>query len=76
MVAFGKFLLLGILTWLSNSAVLVFLVCWPYAPSSVGVSGSVYQVVGFNMVGKVVLSFVVEVPTSLYFQGDVWGIYI
>ena len=55
MVCFGKSLLVGFLTWLPNSTVLVFLVCWPYAPSSVGVSGSVYQVVGFNMVGKVVL---------------------
>ena len=56
---------MGILTWLSNSAVLVFLGCWPYAPSSVGVLGGIYQVVGFNMMGKVVLSFVVEVPMSL-----------
>ena len=59
---------MGILTWLSNSAVLVFLGCWPYAPSSVGVLGGIYQVVGFNMMGKVVLSFVVEVPMSLYLK--------
>ena len=52
------------LTWLSNSAVLVFLV-WPSAPSSVGVLGGIYQVVGLNMMGKVVFSFVVEVPMSL-----------
>ena len=59
---------MGILTWLSNSAVLVFLECWPYAPSSDGVSGSVYQVVSFNMVGKVVLSFVVEVTMYSNFK--------
>ena len=64
---FWEFIVGGVPTWLSNSTILVFLVCWLYAPSSIGVSGSVYQVVGFNMVGKVVLLFslVVEVPMSL-----------
>ena len=58
----GGFLLIGsLILWY------VFLICWSYAPSIVGVLGSVYQVVGFSMVGKVVLlfSFVVEVPMSL-----------
>ena len=65
MVGFVNLFIGEALIWLSNSALLVFLGCWPSAPSSVGVLDGIYQVVGLNMMGKVVFSFVAEVPMSL-----------
>ena len=55
MVGFVNLFIGEALIWLSNSALLLFLGCWPSAPSSVGVFDGTYQVVGFNMMGKVVL---------------------
>ena len=49
----------GALIWLSIS---VLLVLWLLAicPSSVGVLGGIYQVVGLNMMGKVVVSLLLR----------------
>ena len=47
----------GALIWLSVSVLLVTFWLLAICPSSVGVLGGISQVVGFNIMGKVVVSF-------------------